>query len=392
MPLKRCQKDGKSGWKWGDSGKCYTGEGGKKKAIAQGVAIGHGKLEEHVQLVERVYSPEPKVDKELGVIHAVKILGRNSKNKRTYSQKALESAVKLYQGVHVHLDHPDRKKPNAPRSMNENVGRLSNPRLTEDGVYGDLEFLKTHPVSPQICERAERMPESIGLSHNADGQVRRCGETSIVEELTGVRSVDIVLNPATTNSLFESEQEEDMSTTAPLTEDGSGDQAFLVEQAFMESIIGVTKSKELDIPTKVGRYKTLLEQQAAATNAVTGEVEEKPPAIKEEITERYEEPSDPEQAKVMEELQRLRDEKAEHEAMQKAQALLEQAKCALSSHRISALARTVDPAERNALVAEWKAVDHKSRRPSSSAPINLTEDQFGTYSHMDPKEFAASLR
>ena len=39
MPLKKCMKDGKSGWKWGDSGKCYTGPDAKKKALAQGLAI-----------------------------------------------------------------------------------------------------------------------------------------------------------------------------------------------------------------------------------------------------------------------------------------------------------------------------------------------------------------
>lgn len=39
MPLKRCGADG-SGWKFGDSGKCYTGPDAKAKAIAQGVAMG----------------------------------------------------------------------------------------------------------------------------------------------------------------------------------------------------------------------------------------------------------------------------------------------------------------------------------------------------------------
>lgn len=39
MPVKRCQKDGKSGWKWGDEGKCYTGEDAKEKAATQGRAI-----------------------------------------------------------------------------------------------------------------------------------------------------------------------------------------------------------------------------------------------------------------------------------------------------------------------------------------------------------------
>lgn len=39
MPLKKCRKDKKSGYKYGDSGKCYTGTSGRKKAKRQGVAI-----------------------------------------------------------------------------------------------------------------------------------------------------------------------------------------------------------------------------------------------------------------------------------------------------------------------------------------------------------------
>jgi hypothetical protein len=39
MPLKRCQIEGKSGYKWGDEGKCYTGSDAKRKAIAQGIAV-----------------------------------------------------------------------------------------------------------------------------------------------------------------------------------------------------------------------------------------------------------------------------------------------------------------------------------------------------------------
>lgn len=46
MPLKKCSKDGESGWKYGDSGTCYTGPDGKKKAIKQGLAINKGKWSE----------------------------------------------------------------------------------------------------------------------------------------------------------------------------------------------------------------------------------------------------------------------------------------------------------------------------------------------------------
>ena len=39
MPVKKCSAKGKSGYKYGKSGKCYTGKGGKKKAAKQGRAI-----------------------------------------------------------------------------------------------------------------------------------------------------------------------------------------------------------------------------------------------------------------------------------------------------------------------------------------------------------------
>jgi hypothetical protein len=39
MPVKKCQSGGKSGYKWGNSGKCYTGTGAKAKAERQGKAI-----------------------------------------------------------------------------------------------------------------------------------------------------------------------------------------------------------------------------------------------------------------------------------------------------------------------------------------------------------------
>lgn len=39
MPVKRCQRKGKKGKKWGDQGKCYTGPDALEKAKRQGRAI-----------------------------------------------------------------------------------------------------------------------------------------------------------------------------------------------------------------------------------------------------------------------------------------------------------------------------------------------------------------
>ena len=38
MPVKPCKYKGKTGKKWGNSGKCYTGKDAKKKATKQGKA------------------------------------------------------------------------------------------------------------------------------------------------------------------------------------------------------------------------------------------------------------------------------------------------------------------------------------------------------------------
>jgi len=38
MPITKCTNNGASGFKWGQSGHCYTGPGAKKKAIKQGYA------------------------------------------------------------------------------------------------------------------------------------------------------------------------------------------------------------------------------------------------------------------------------------------------------------------------------------------------------------------
>lgn len=40
MPLERCTKDGTRGWRWGSEGTCYTGDGARRRALNQGIAIG----------------------------------------------------------------------------------------------------------------------------------------------------------------------------------------------------------------------------------------------------------------------------------------------------------------------------------------------------------------
>lgn len=58
MPLMKCSKDGKSGWKYGDGGHCYTGPGAKKAAIKQGIAIDGPNGFKHAEGVEMTTEAE----------------------------------------------------------------------------------------------------------------------------------------------------------------------------------------------------------------------------------------------------------------------------------------------------------------------------------------------
>ena len=50
----KCSKDGKSGWKFGESGHCYTGPDAKKKAVKQGAAIKSQSKGEHEKFKREV--------------------------------------------------------------------------------------------------------------------------------------------------------------------------------------------------------------------------------------------------------------------------------------------------------------------------------------------------
>lgn len=46
MPVRKCQINGKDGYKWGNDGKCYTGANAKAKAEEQGRAVESSRAEE----------------------------------------------------------------------------------------------------------------------------------------------------------------------------------------------------------------------------------------------------------------------------------------------------------------------------------------------------------
>jgi len=146
-----------------------------------------------------------RVDVQTGIIRGVRVLGCQSRNGRRYEPEAIRRAAGLYEGKQVNANHPsDRSR---ERSVQDRIGWLENVQVADDGgLRGDLHLLLSHPMTPAILEAAGRNPRLFGLSHNVEGRTRRDerGGGLVVEEITHVWSVDLVSDPATASSLFES--------------------------------------------------------------------------------------------------------------------------------------------------------------------------------------------
>ena len=164
-----------------------------------------------LRLFEDMRGGQPhKVDRAAGVIRGVKIIGTESPNGipgypqvkgRRYPLAILKAAIPLYEGTQVNVDHLDDD--DSQQSSWDGFGELRNVQARTDGLYGDLHFLKTHPMAARVCEAAERMPGQFGLSphHHVDGDIR--GDVYEVSRILDVESVDLVRRPATTKGLFE---------------------------------------------------------------------------------------------------------------------------------------------------------------------------------------------
>lgn len=331
----------------------------------------------HRQRLHETASPVRtlRVDRERGVIEGVKILGAESKNGRTYTTAAMSRAASLYEGVRVNVDHRANEHDDSHKSSRrvaDRFGVLKNVRESDGGLYADLHYLKAHPLAEMTAEMAERMPETVGMSHVADGKIRRERGRAVVEEITRVFSVDLVSDPATTRGLFESESPMNKHVKQVLTEAFSKpehkatlaemDDAMLaaapvdagtgdpVSEAFKSMVLAVLDDESLDAAGKLAKIKEILKAQ----DKLTAEPEKKESG---ESGGAAESVAAQQLAKLAESVESLA---ADH----KARTLLADAGLLPTSKRLAALSLAKDDAARAALVETW----HDDPPPAAPRP------------------------
>lgn len=178
-----------------------------------------------------------RVDESQAVIRGVKVLGVQSKNTGRvlgldqrqfgaaidkpyrYSLAGLKDACPLYEGARVFSNHTkfdfsdegQRIVTGGERQNEDMLGWLRNCRVVEtgddrvDGLYADLEYLKSHPFAPRLIEVARRNDKVLALSHEAGFDAPQLVNGQIqITRITEVNSVALVASPpGTTNGLFE---------------------------------------------------------------------------------------------------------------------------------------------------------------------------------------------
>lgn len=334
----------------------------------------------------------PVIDRDAGVIRGVKILGATSKNGRDYSPQALREAAAIYEGLGVNTNHPNRATPNVSRTVEEGVGWLENITIKPDGVYGDLNVIKSHPLAETLFEVAERKPDRFGLSHNAAGDVVERNGRRIVESIKSVRSVDLVQNPATVHSLFESEASvarrrlKDLLRQLPAGSRRSRLEKLLeADEMPFDSETEVAPEAGADGGEEADPYDTALETMVLEVLRDTSLSDDDKIA---QITQIVKGETDPaaeasddagdDEAPVTESVLRKRLAAAEHELLEvkserEARRLLEGARLEVTEKRVKLL-KAVQPATRQDLIEEWSALPKKPvQRPFRSPPVPLLE-------------------
>jgi hypothetical protein len=325
-----------------------------------------------------------KVDRENGVIHDVLILGHKSRNGRSYLPKALQAAVPMYESRVVNVGHPPRSEPSKERTFDDRFGWLENVKQSSDGLRGDLHYLKADSRAEKFCEAAERNPAMFGLSHNAEGRTVKRGNEFLVEEIEQVRSVDIVSDPATTRSLFESmdsERNSEMDDPAMAPEvSGGGDVTLTMFQQKVAEIYngdGDPASKAKAIGALAKTLLKIKDDLDAATSKQADAAAAKASVDSSAAT-----------APTMESLQaQVKTLTAEKEVRD----LLESAKVAATPIQIKAVMALESTDDRKALIESYKTLN-KDERPKSASPLMESRDDKAKEPPKDSTEFAQQLK
>ncbi len=137
-------------------------------------------------------------------IQNVVFLGGDSAHGYTYRQEAMAKAVDKYNGVRCFINHPNAEEEKSGRRDVAKIAGVTEGARHEDGkIKGSVKLLDD-AQGRKFWNIAHTMPTVAGCSHIADGNMVEEDGKQFVDEISDVLSVDLVVQGATTENVFES--------------------------------------------------------------------------------------------------------------------------------------------------------------------------------------------
>jgi hypothetical protein len=151
-----------------------------------------------------------QMDRATGVLRNTVIINATSKNgphaKRRYSERALKQIASMAEGLPAYANHVAPDLAFKARDVRDMIGRHKNVRYdaTRQAVVSDLHVLEHQ--APLVFGLAQGLGDIVGNSLVSRGATRMEGDVEVVDEVSAVRSADLVSDPATTKGLWESRE------------------------------------------------------------------------------------------------------------------------------------------------------------------------------------------
>ena len=158
---------------------------------------------ESIRLTERAtnWHDQVEVNRPLRLVRNVALAGPASRNGYRYSETSLQAAVPLYENKPVFLDHAANRQRPLDRGTRDLVGTIINCQFVDGRIRGDIRVLQTES-GETFLNLVQSDAPGVGMSHVV--LARRSADGKSVEEISEVLSVDVVINPATTQTFRES--------------------------------------------------------------------------------------------------------------------------------------------------------------------------------------------
>jgi len=233
-----------------------------------------GLTETDAQIIEAIDGPDESTKGLQWLIRVIKS-GR-SKNGNIYRPAVLSKAAPLFEGVKVYV-RPDAKHSKMPGAdFGELIGQLSSPRYVDKS--GDGEILANFNLLKSAGEPAEKILEShqrgfkdlFGFSIIATGSANRTSQGRLVENISRIKSVDLVVEPSAGGKIVELVESDQDNEEPQMENEALFSKIDEMQKTMVEALKAVPPKADESNDKKISEFLKNFENKSYFAEALAG--------------------------------------------------------------------------------------------------------------------------